>query len=239
MNKQGLLHNIREQIRARQAANTAPKPAAPSCPKCAHELTIDHGSFFTSEICENCFDHVKVFDNKECCTSPSFSYVKLVTATGAIQVKEQCQTCGLVKASAVGGFSKEQKERLPLLDETLRQQRYTRMSQESRAIYATTSEKRQKNYEQQRKDRRQAWMKEYGRYLNSPEWKQKRELVLKRDNYKCQCCLTGLATQVHHKSYEFVDLAGNEPCFDLVAVCGPCHERIETMKAEKRKSNNP
>jgi hypothetical protein len=237
MSKISMLQDIRNQIRAKNGFPTeTPKP---KCPKCFHNLTVGGGLFFTSEICENCFEYCNVYENKECCSKPSIHPVKLITTSGAVQVKEQCSNCGLVKASALGGFTREQKDKLPLLDEKKRQDRYENLSKESRQIYAKNNQKKQENYDRLRQDRREAWMKEYGKYLSSPEWRQKRELVLKRDYYKCQCCLTGLATQVHHKSYEFVDLAGNEPCFDLVAICGPCHERIEKMKADKRKSNNP
>ena len=80
------------------------------------------------------------------------------------------------------------------------------------------------------------WLRQYSQYLQSPEWRAKRDLVLKRDNYVCQACLNALATQVHHKSYEFVDLAGSEPAFDLVAICTPCHDKVEQMKKDRRKS---
>lgn len=227
-----MLHNIRQQILNRQNGQ-AP---VPKCPKCDHDLTVDRNAFFTSEICEGCLEHVRVYENTECCGKATYHHVKLVTSSGTVQVKEQCKTCGLVKASAVGGFTKEQKDKLPFLDEKQRQFRYDLSSSHYRDAHSKLQEKRTKRFDEQRQERREAWMTEYGKYLGSPEWRAKRELVLKRDNYKCQCCLTGLATQVHHKSYEFVDLAGSEPCFDLVAVCGPCHDRIEHMKAEKRKS---
>jgi hypothetical protein len=233
--KPGLLQNIRQQIEARQSGQQEVKPS-PKCPKCNHNLTVDYGAYFSSEICENCFDHAKVYENKQCCGNPTLRHVKHVTTSGTIQVKEQCTGCGFVKGTAVGGFAKDQKDRLPFLDEKFREIRYNRGQDEWRSLYDKHREKRVTQLNKQREDRRESWMKEYGKYLSSPEWRQKRELVLKRDNYKCQCCLTGLATQVHHKSYEFVDLSGSEPCFDLVAICWPCHERIENMKAENRKS---
>lgn len=235
MNKPGSLQQLRQQILDRQ--NQSAKPV-PFCPKCNHALTVDYNAFFTSEICENCFDHARVYENTYCCGEPAYHHVKLITSSGTVQVKEQCKNCGLVKTSAVGGFTREQKDRLPILDEKHRQFRHDQSSLHYRTAHSKLHDKKTKNYEQQRQDRRESWMKEYSKYLSSPEWRAKRELVLKRDNYKCQCCLSGLATQVHHRSYEFVDLAGNEPCFDLVAICGPCHERIETMKAENRKSKN-
>jgi hypothetical protein len=66
----------------------------------------------------------------------------------------------------------------------------------------------------------------YSNYLLSDEWIKKRELVLKRDNYLCQCCLNNKAVQVHHTSYTHVF---NEPLFELTSVCINCHEIITNM----------
>jgi 5-methylcytosine-specific restriction endonuclease McrA len=70
------------------------------------------------------------------------------------------------------------------------------------------------------------WINEHSNYIKSEQWKQKRELVLKRDNYLCQACLTEKATQVHHTSYKHWR---NEPLFELVSVCEMCHEKITTL----------
>jgi len=77
-------------------------------------------------------------------------------------------------------------------------------------------------------------------YLNSPEWKLKREIVLKRDNYFCQDCssllphvlkhfekleydLTGYhrpATEVHHLNYAFLNTNLEVPfCISLCSIC--------------------
>lgn len=225
--------NVLNKIRAACANNTNIP-----CPKCAHALTVEETNFFTVHICENCFEYSRVMDRLECCKTPKYLPVKQVTTSGSIQVKEQCQNCGNVKASAIGGYTKEQKEALPILNIPLRELRYASIQQQYKETNKRVYEGRSRLYEQKREDRRSDWLTEYSKYLSSPEWRTKRDLVLKRDNNICQACLTNYATQVHHKSYEFVDLAGSEPAFDLVAICTPCHERIEAMKAEKRKSNN-
>ena len=56
--------------------------------------------------------------------------------------------------------------------------------------------------------------------MNCSTWKIKRLKALKRDNYLCQSCLVNPATDIHHKTYIHFS---NEPLFDLVSVCGPCH----------------
>lgn len=218
----GSLAKIRQQINARRAA-----PDAPRCPHCGHPVTVDVTDFFESRICENCFEYTQIIDVEQCCRKPNFHHVKLITAGGAIQVREQCQTCGYTKANAIGGLTAGTRDALPLLNVALRESRYEQKWEMKRQIGISVSDRK-------RAQNRENWFRQYNSYLQSPEWRRKRDLVLRRDNYTCQCCLSATATQVHHKSYEFVDLAGNEPAFDLVAVCTPCHEKIESMKNERR-----
>ena len=77
------------------------------------------------------------------------------------------------------------------------------------------------------------WLFEIGRkrrrdyyrdYLKSDEWKRKRYVVLKRDNWRCVYC-GGRATQVHHTKYARYNI-GREPIEWLVSVCKDCHESI-------------
>ena len=67
----------------------------------------------------------------------------------------------------------------------------------------------------------------YEEYLQSDEWKKKRDLVLKRDNFLCQCCLEKPATEVHHHTY---DQIFKEYLFDLTSVCRECHARVHSKK---------
>ena len=73
--------------------------------------------------------------------------------------------------------------------------------------------------ENKRKNRRDYYRNEY---LKSEEWKRKRYVVLKRDNWRCVYC-GGSATQVHHKKYARRNI-GKEPIEWLVSVCKNCHE---------------
>lgn len=59
-------------------------------------------------------------------------------------------------------------------------------------------------------------------YLKSDDWKRKRYVVLKRDNWRCVYC-GAPATQVHHKKYARRNI-GREPIEWLVSVCKSCHE---------------
>lgn len=59
-------------------------------------------------------------------------------------------------------------------------------------------------------------------YLKSEEWKRKRYLVLKRDNWRCVYC-GAKATQVHHTKYASRNI-GKEPIEWLVSICETCHD---------------
>lgn len=64
--------------------------------------------------------------------------------------------------------------------------------------------------------------KRYGMYLQSTNWKLKRDLVVKLAQGKCEVCKNE-AEHVHHWTYSRL---GVELLEDLVAVCEPCHTKI-------------
>lgn len=70
-----------------------------------------------------------------------------------------------------------------------------------------------------KRKRRRDYYRNY--YLQSDEWKRKRYVVLKRDNWRCMHC-GARATQVHHKRYARKNI-GKEPIKWLVSVCQSCH----------------
>lgn len=72
----------------------------------------------------------------------------------------------------------------------------------------------------------------YHRYLETPAWKAKRDRVMRRAGGTCEACGVARATEVHHLTYERVF---EEPLFDLVAICGPCHRRIHEIEKERRR----
>jgi 5-methylcytosine-specific restriction endonuclease McrA len=59
-------------------------------------------------------------------------------------------------------------------------------------------------------------------YLKSEDWKRKRYVVMKRDNWRCVYC-GEKATEVHHKRYAKRKI-GREPIHWLVSICKSCHE---------------
>lgn len=64
------------------------------------------------------------------------------------------------------------------------------------------------------------WRETYDTYLWSPEWREKRSVVLARCEGRCGCGEP--ATEVHHLTYENVF---EEQPHQLLAVCRMCHAR--------------
>lgn len=66
----------------------------------------------------------------------------------------------------------------------------------------------------------------YYELLKTPEWKEKRLKILKRDNFKCLVCKSTKEFNVHHRIY-----IGNRPPWKyhnscLATLCRKCHESI-------------
>lgn len=71
------------------------------------------------------------------------------------------------------------------------------------------------------------WRTGYEAYLQTSEWRAKRDIVLKRAQFTCEGCGISPATQVHHLTY---DRVGHEMLFDLVAICADCHRQLHANK---------
>jgi 5-methylcytosine-specific restriction endonuclease McrA len=70
----------------------------------------------------------------------------------------------------------------------------------------------------------------YRQHLESPEWKAKRELVLKRCGGVCEGCGSASASEVHHVTYKHL---GNEFLFELLGLCSACHDRLHADKDDE------
>lgn len=69
----------------------------------------------------------------------------------------------------------------------------------------------------------------YYQYLNSEEWKEKREQILERDNYLCVVTKSSINLHVHHISYDNVGAEFNS---DLVTLCKEAHEIVHNLDHE-------
>lgn len=61
----------------------------------------------------------------------------------------------------------------------------------------------------------------YQAYLNTPDWRTRRNRALKLANWQCGRCASKRELNVHHKTYERL---GAEWDQDLEVVCRDCHE---------------
>lgn len=148
------------------------------------------------------------------CTHPESEIRRRILKTGSITLYKQCCTCGepLTSALSKSGYTALQIQSLNPYDEDLRQFYYEQHK-------VGNSQERQKQSDALMAEKRA----KYREYLCSPAWAYRRERVLERDQYKCRACEQARATQVHHLTY---DRIFEEPLFDLVAICEPCHKRI-------------
>lgn len=73
--------------------------------------------------------------------------------------------------------------------------------------------------------------KSYKELLQTKEWKEKRDHIIKRDGNKCVFCGSPYNLQVHHKYYSkypnnrFVD-PWNYPDDALITLCDNCHHKV-------------
>ena len=135
----------------------------------------------------------------------------------------QCQKCGHTSSAiSHSTLTAEQRKAAPEIDESIKVNYY----EARRKRYIEWQDERMKNGQLERQKSKRQWLVEHSAYLKSPKWKSKREAVLRRDGYICKACESRQATQVHHLTYQHWR---DEPLFELVAVCKPCHEKITTM----------
>ena len=98
---------------------------------------------------------------------------------------------------------------------------------------ARKKKRQRKQTKKAKREKKQAAKKaNYRAYLQSDEWQEVRNLVLKRDHATCLLCGSTLFLHVHHRHYgTFQKETGEE----LATLCGRCHRRLhrEGWKAAK------
>jgi hypothetical protein len=63
----------------------------------------------------------------------------------------------------------------------------------------------------------------YQRYLQSPQWKERRDRAVKKAGAKCALCSSKGRLDVHHRFYGSI---GEERPQDLIVLCRGCHEKF-------------
>lgn len=64
-------------------------------------------------------------------------------------------------------------------------------------------------------------------------WKEQRQVILKRDKYRCRWCKSNHKLVVHHKSYHH-KLGSEEERRVLITLCERCHNRWHKGKVYDR-----
>jgi hypothetical protein len=148
------------------------------------------------------------------CPHPQQQLRKKIDKTGQPRLYNQCLTCGSPVGTRVSAkiYSGAHIGEIPSFDEELR-------SSYLRAYFARYDALRAAEVERLKTQCRE----QYQRYLQTPEWLARRELVLERENRICEGCRSRSATEVHHATYDHI---GNEFLFELVALCRACHDRF-------------
>jgi hypothetical protein len=151
------------------------------------------------------------------CEHPAIELRYMEQSDGKRQYREQCTTCGgTVRNVKKASINPERLANVPPVDKELQS---TWWRDRDNAF--------SQRLEAQRQEEQARWWNWYNTYLKSPQWHQKRDLVLQRANGVCEGCELEPAIQVHHLTYVRV---GDELLFDLVAVCTDCHQKAHPDK---------
>jgi len=147
------------------------------------------------------------------CEHPTVVLTRFTKSNNTSEFRRQCLVCGecigCVKKSTL---SMADLDGMPDWDRTIGERRRTAWRERYEALRAEAEGERDRE-----------WQEWFGRYLRSPRWALKRQLVLEREDHLCQGCRSARAVEVHHTTYAN---AGNEPLFDLVALCSACHRSV-------------
>ena len=126
--------------------------------------------------------------------------------------KLQCVRCGELFGEWIPHHKINNQNSIEQIDENLRDSFNQTIYELKKALQERTISLDKINFHD--------WYKDY---LKSPEWREKRLLVLDRCNNVCEGCRQKVAIEVHHLTYKNV---GKEFLFELIGICLGCHERV-------------
>lgn len=154
------------------------------------------------------------FHDDEQCSHEQTAFRKRFIKGGGAQFRQQCLLCGDSTSNALPKSAIPSGADPGSWDETLA------------AAFRASREAKWLEMKARHSAERAAV---YGSYLASPKWRTLRSKVLKRANGICEGCAEQPAEEVHHLTYE---RWGREMLFDLVALCGACHDSVHQNKHE-------
>ena len=142
-------------------------------------------------------------------------------------VRHQCLNCG--KLIGLTLKSTPETDNLPEIDKAQNpayEARYKSEQDTIRRRYVALQVSRWRG----RAEGKSYFQRSHADYLASPEWAERRSLVMDRASGMCEGCRKVMATEVHHLSYRNW---GNEFLFELVALCSDCHDRIHRLNEDR------
>jgi hypothetical protein len=167
---------------------------------------------------------LEIVEREFACPCAAKELRRRVKSNGATAWVEQCLTCGRCSQEiSAARIAPDVRSLAPVVDETIRETWEARRSEYWRQVAR-----------EQRVEAREEWLDAAAPYYHSAEWRTKRQRVIQRAQGRCEAGMrgcSGRADQVHHLSYTHF---GNEPLWDLRAVCVSCHEQITDREREAR-----
>lgn len=201
------------------------------CNFCKEEMIEYKFTQVTIYECNKCFSLI----DKETDCDHDLVVTDLIVAGGGHQFWNICKTCFRKIGSPLN-----QKIYKPLFHSTL--EAYNKRKDE---VLSEDNARIREIRELMAIRKREFYASDYIEYIKSPEWKEKRRLILVRDKYECQICKSK-AIDVHHLTYAHFK---EEYDFELISLCKTCHwdeyhsananAKIEKVKTEKAILNSP
>lgn len=190
------------------------------CEYCEHDCEVYVLDCKAIHYCVNCWGFICGVPN---CEKHNPTFVRWADVSNRLHLKMQCTNCGDLESKTYKKTIVKDFNQLPLFNKELYDKKQKIDWDKYREVFFRYNKK---SYQNKKKVELESFLKEHSEYLLTSQWKEKRLLVLNRDNYICQSCLIKKATEVHHKSYKYWK---NEPLFDLISVCNECHNDITNM----------
>lgn len=139
-------------------------------------------------------------------------------SNGSKMYRFQCTRCGATFGNWISHHEIENPEKIKEIDDNIRNNYFKTCQVLQTALFERKRMLEKTDFDQ--------WYKEY---LRSPEWHEKKELIIRRCGGICEGCGKNYVKEIHHLTYKNV---GKEFLFELVGLCLSCHKKYHEGGAE-------
>jgi hypothetical protein len=189
-----------------------------ACNNCnSDNIQILKEGFAKGFFCNNCGIGGIEYSTNSCCDNPYIIDLRFEQKNKSIVQRTGCKNC----KELIGGNKPKSNNflQLPLYTQESFIVNKNKRSHEILTLRNCIHELIE-NFKQQKNKQ---WWENYNNYLKSQKWKEKRLLVIKRENNICQGCHKAPIQEIHHTDYRNVY---DELLFQLIGLCKKCHEKI-------------